>query len=363
MKNLVSLRHVLGSKPTGLGVYANQCCNWVEDYFQCLSIRSNVNCDGDSRIFLRSPYDIVLGAGRGAAIKRFLWALKTSFDSRVKNYIFYSATHHGLLVSNQIITIHDIIPLKFARQAPLQHLFYKYFLPRAALRSRGVITVSETVRQQLIQVMGLAPDSVHVVPNWIDSSRYERRSVRAALAAISGATSKPFLLVVGARYHHKNIIGILKNNSAWVDRFDLRVVSAGGGYAKKIESVVRELGLGDKVFISGYVSSEELNQLYLNCAALVYPSLEEGFGIPLLEAAVRGVPVLASDIPVHREVMLDGAIYINLSSERGWQLAFDKLSDVEYVSRLLDRAHLRALHYNPERARLALLSAIEHLAS
>lgn len=359
---LVTLRHILGENPTGLGVYASQCCTWLEEAYGCSTIAHARPSQTTAPILIRSPPEIVLGVGLLGSIRRVCWSFFVSHS--LKRHIVYAGSHHGIPFSNQIITIHDLIPLHFPRQALLQSLYFRLVLPSLAKRAVFVATVSDTVRAQLVDELGVPAELVRTIPNWIDCNAYQRRSFESTQKALGllNQSRRPFLLVVGARYPHKNITELLENHGAWRDRFDLVIVSAAGPYARTISEVSRRLGIESSVNVRGYVASDELDRLYYDCAALVYPSHDEGFGIPLLEAAARGVPIVASDIKVHREVMADGAIFVRLGDAISWRSSFESLAATEHLRTVLNRAHERAKYYSPQRARQALLDCFNSLS-
>ena len=89
--------------------------------------------------------------------------------------------------------------------------------------------------------------------------------------------------------------------------------------------------------IKGFVSIEELNELYRNCSALVYPSLWEGFGIPPLEAMRYQKPVILSNIDVFKEIFEDAAIYIDIGDSLSWEKCFNDLNKVILKKELLNK--------------------------
>ena len=125
----------------------------------------------------------------------------------------------------------------------------------------------------------------------------------------------PYVLFVGARNAYKNLETVVRA-LAVARRVlpDARLVVAGDGdRGEGIEAertTQASLGLGDAVTYTGLVADVELRRLYRHAAALVLPSLDEGFGFPLIEALACGTPIIASDIPSSREVAGDLAIFV-----------------------------------------------------
>jgi len=141
----------------------------------------------------------------------------------------------------------------------------------------------------------------------------------------------PFLLMVGARYRHKNVGEVLDMAQFWKQDFRLVITSCGGGYRRTLEQKVSALGLTNRVEFKDYLSGDELLRLYQGASALLYPSLWEGFGIPPLEALACGTPVIASDIPVHREVLGEAAQFVKPGDRQGWAAAFQSLASPSII--------------------------------
>ncbi len=310
MKLLVNLS-MLGPRPTGLGVYAGHCAQAADAAFDT-EVIAPPSYRGDARVALRSPQNIVLGAGKGAPIRRWIWAKRRT---RSIDRLVYSPTHHGFDGERgQILTIHDLIALRFPAQHPVQHLFFRHLLPRELRRCRAVFTVSETTKADLNEHYGYPLASIHVVPNGVDRDVFRR-----------AATEMPrddFLLMVGAAYPHKNVDEVLERAALWQTRFSLVVASCRGAYRQHLEGLVRARGLAAKVRFIDYVEPAELVRLYQRCTAFVCPSRWEGFGIPALEALACGAPVIASDIPAHREVLGSAATLVKLGDAASWEAAF-----------------------------------------
>ncbi|EDW4473067.1 glycosyltransferase family 4 protein, partial [Salmonella enterica subsp. salamae] len=134
-----------------------------------------------------------------------------------------------------------------------------------------------------------------------------------------------YFLAVGASWPHKNIHSFIKNKKIWSDSYNLIIVCGRTDYAISLQQMVVDLELTDKVTFLHEVSFNELKVLYSKAHALVYPSIDEGFGIPPIEAMASNTPVIVSDIPVFREVLTNGALYVNPDDEKSWQNAIENI--------------------------------------
>lgn len=344
MKLVINLS-MLGDKPTGLGVYSLNCAKIANKFKTSIIGKVPENVEVNS--IIQSPKSIGIGGGKLAAIRRQFWMRKLTFD---RENLVYSPTHHGLPnQENQIVTIHDMICLRFPMQHLPQYIFFKYLMPRLLRRCKAVFTVSETSRKDILRVYHLSPEKVFVVPNAVDASRFVPGSVD---------TQSPYLLMVGARYSHKNVDEVLQIATFWKDKYRLVVTSCSGKYRKKLELLITELGIGDRVEFRDYVSDEELLSLYQGCSALVYPSKWEGFGIPPLEALACGRPVIASDIEIHREVLGDAALFVELGNKASWREVILALEDEVRIESIVSMGQIRLAHYSPQNSLMALEASL-----
>lgn len=318
---------MLGPKPTGLGVYSEHCARGIASQYD-VKLIAGAGRLPDGEVLFRAPDSVAIGSGKLAAIRRQFWMRSLAVgDGR----LVYSPTHHGLPnLAGQVVTIHDLICLRFPSQHVPQYLFFRFGLPRLLKKCRAVFTVSETTRQDVARAYGYPLERIFVVPNGVDASAF--------LPDPAVRPKEPFLLMVGARYAHKNVDEVLDQSRLWSSRFKLVVTSCGGAYKQRLLQKVADLGLGGRVEFSEYLSREQLIKLYQGCSALVYPSKWEGFGIPPLEALACGSPVIASDIPVHREVLGDAAFFVKLGDTQSWASVFDGVQSAVDVAEKLNSA-------------------------
>lgn len=339
---------MLGNNPTGLGVYSENCAARFGERFDLNLIAGGGRLPRGS-VVLQAPSNVAIGGGVSSALRRHFWMKSVRFDESTT--LVYSPTHHGLPKHNgQIITVHDLICLRFPSQHRPQYLFFRFGLPRLLKRCRAVFTVSETTRKDIADTYGFPLEKIHVVPNGVDASAF--------WPDVSARPAEPYLLMVGARYEHKNVEEVLEVASCWRDNYRLIITSCGGRYRQRLESKVLTAGLSDRVEFKDYLSREELLRLYQGASALVYPSKWEGFGIPPLESLACGVPVIASDIPVHREVLGSAVQFVSLGDADSWAKAIRALGDEAYIKTQMDQAQTLLKKYTWDHAVDALERAL-----
>ena len=190
------------------------------------------------------------------------------------------------------MTVHDLDALDHAELHPDRSTRAIRALVRHLDRADVVLAVSRATADDLVQ-RGVERDRIVVTPNG-------RVELGAPLAV--RVQDGPFVLAVGEQMPRKNLALLLH---VWARAPELpALVHAGpfGSDTARLESLVDELGLAGRVRFLGYVEREVLARLLLDAQALCFPSIAEGFGLPVLEAMAAGLPVVASDLPVIREV-------------------------------------------------------------
>ena len=317
MTRLIINATTLNSNPTGLGVYSNNC---ITKLSKCFDV-DYISTERNSRFV--APNGIAIGTGKAGALKRMMWLNTIHIDSR---FLLYSPTHHGCWrAKRQIITIHDLIAIHQPNQHPNQYRYFRYFLPQLLKRCEAVFTVSEFTKSNVCNYYNYPAERIHVVPNGVDATAFTIGQDTTA------PSSSPYLLIVGANYPHKNVEELLRFCHLWKNKYRLVIASCSGEERNRLDNIVKELNLSQRVSFLGYLSQSDLVQLYKGASALIYPSKVEGFGIPPLEAIACGTPVIASNIPVLREVLGESAFFFTIGNVDSWTQALSDISDSKKV--------------------------------
>lgn len=235
----------------------------------------------------------------------------------------------------RVVTIHDLIYARFPEaHTGLRDKGMRVLVPQAAHRSDRVIADSQSTREDLIALLGLSPERIDVVPLGLGSVRRHRQLSQSATRERFGLGERPVLLSLSAKRPHKNL-GALIGALAKIPK-ETRPVLVLPGYPTAHEQELCEraaaAGVTEDVRFVGWIASEELEGLWAVATAFVFPSLYEGFGLPVLEAMARGVPVACSDASSLPEVAGDAALLFDPRDER--QIA-------EVLGRLLADTELR----------------------
>jgi glycosyltransferase involved in cell wall biosynthesis len=261
----------------------------------------------------------------------------------------------------RVVTVHDLIYARFPEaHSGIREKGMRVLVPAAARRSDRVIVDSQSTRSDLVELVGVPPDRVDVVPLGLGSVRREaplpEREVRTRFAL----GERRVVLSLSAKRPHKNLpvlLGALALIAA-----EERPVLVLPGYPTAHEAELREraaaLGIADSVRFLGWVSGSEIEGLWALADAFVFPSLYEGFGLPVLEAMARGVPVACSNASSLPEVAGEAALLFDPHDEGAIAAAVERLlADPVEAERLRARGHERVRLFTWERtAQLTLES-------
>jgi glycosyltransferase involved in cell wall biosynthesis len=286
---------------------------------------------------------------------------------RLDAFLFPSLqTYFPVLGTPTVVGLHDTIPEELphltmgSRRA---RTFWRAKQGLAIRRASRLFTVSEASRQALTTRLGLAPGRVAVVPEAPDPLFATRspQEVAKSRRAVGLKTDEPYLLYVGGISPHKDIETLI---DAFANVREGRLVLVGDlesetyvSAAASVRERIAAHGVGDDVLLPGYVDDEILAGLYSGAAAVVIPSLGEGFGLPAVEAARCGAPLVLSDLPAHRETMDGAALYFPPGNA---DALASRLREVLAEPRVLGERARRAVAdrtWNPAAERLRMLIA------
>jgi glycosyltransferase involved in cell wall biosynthesis len=270
-----------------------------------------------------------------------------------------TAPAHGPF--RRVVTVHDLIYARYPEaHSGWREKGMRVLVPLAARRSDRVIADSNSTRADLIELLGLSAERIDVVPLGLGAGRRETPMEERLLRERLRLGDRRVLLSLSAKRPHKNLaalIGALARLPA-----DERPVLVLPGYPTWHEAELREraeaAGVGADVRLIGWISSVELEGLWSIAEAFLFPSLYEGFGLPVLEAMARGVPVACSNSSSLPEVAGDAALLFDPHRESEIAEAMRRLlAEPELRGRLRALGRERAKLFSWERAaRLTLES-------
>ncbi|HVE68577.1 MAG TPA: glycosyltransferase family 1 protein [Solirubrobacteraceae bacterium] len=263
----------------------------------------------------------------------------------------------------RVVTVHDLI----FRLHPEAHQGLRtrgmgLLVPLAARRSDRVIAVSRSTRDDLVRHVGIAAAKVDVVPQGMGAPARADPVPEARLRERHALGSRAVVLSVSAKRPHKNLARLLEALALIAP--ERRPALVLPGYPTWHETELREraraLGVEGDVRFLGWIDAAELEGLYALAAAFVFPSLYEGFGLPVLEAMSRGVPVATSDRSSLPEVAGDAALLFDPLSPRAIATAMETLlGDAQRAERLRAAGRRRAAQFTWEATAAGTLDSYE----
>lgn len=215
------------------------------------------------------------------------------------------------------VTIHDMTAWRFPKALPIIYRAYiKWAISHAVRNGDLIFTVSNAVRDEISRMFNISASKVQVAYNGPASQFWSApkvlpESTEAERIRSSLGIKEEFLLFVGTLEVRKNVLTLIKAFEIARKEKKLQLVLAGrpGKGFSSLSAYIREHQLTNEIVITGYLSQQTLIALYDLALGFVYPSFYEGFGIPLVEAMVRGTPIIASKIPSTDEITGDAALY------------------------------------------------------
>lgn len=233
----------------------------------------------------------------------------------------YHATHYVLPAISPcrvVVTIHDVIHLLYPEYLPNRLAFFyaQRMIRRSLARSDRIITVSRNTRSDLGRFFDLDTKKVRVVYNGVEDV-FRQEMAQDDLDRWLGQLKleQPYLLFVGNPKPHKNLPNVLRAyaRARQLHDFDAPLVFVGdrGDAESQLRHLAESLGIRDKVLMLGHVAQEALPAVYRGASLFLYPTLYEGFGLPVIEAMASGVAVITSDNSALKEIAEGYAHLVN----------------------------------------------------
>jgi glycosyltransferase involved in cell wall biosynthesis len=270
-----------------------------------------------------------------------------------------------------VVTIHDLIFLRHPQAFhPLKRLYLTALTGWSARHAAHVIAVSDSTRQDVLDLLGVPPERVTTVHNGV-SERFVPASDEAKRDFLDrhGVTGR-VVLYVGTLEPRKNLTVLLQSFASFAGKpgmEDVTLVIGGskGWYYDEIFATAERLGLaaGGRVRFLGRVPDDDLPLWYNVATVFAYPSLYEGFGLPALEAMACGTPVVVSSTPALLEVVGDAGIIAAPEDTGGWAAALERLlAGGPEAEQLRERGLRRASEFTWERSAAATARVLSEAA-
>ncbi len=295
---------VLISQPTGISVYANNILPQLQKLNPTLLVPNNIpnfNCH-------LIPNNMTPAQGTKGHLRRLFWTqFKISnIYKKLQANLLFSPLPEAPLFSQcrYIIMAHDLIPLRFPRTGSRLTAYFKYYIPQVLSQAEHIICNSEATAKDVTDFFKIPSKKITPIPLGYDSQRFQFLDL----------PTKNYFLYLGRHDHYKNLYRLIEAFANLPNSYEYELWFAGptdNTYTPTLKTKIRELGLTNLVKFLDYVPTGELPKIISQAIALVFPSLWEGFGFPVLEAMGCGTPVITSNISSLPEVAGDAAILVN----------------------------------------------------
>ena len=247
-----------------------------------------------------------------------------------------------------VVTVHDLSFLRVPETHSVESRRYYSGIYRTARTAERIICPSQVTADDLLDMTDADPERIRVIHEAPDP-----RYVASGPVFRSNESRKPYILTVGSIEKRKNVKTLIEAVAAMspAERPDVKIVGAPGSAYEDCVKLVDRNRLTDRVEFLGRVSTEMIASLYRGASAMVYPSLYEGFGLPVVEAMVCGVPVITSTSSCLPEVAGDAAILVGPEDVDGLRDAILRvIGDPDLSAGMRARGLRRAASFSWDRA-------------
>ena len=289
---------------TGISIYANQ----ILPALKPLNPKLLVSQEKPNYACFPIPNNMTPDQGTQGHLRRLVW---TQFKlpkiyHQFKGNLIFSPIPEAPLYSGcrSIVMAHDLIPLRFPRRGSRLTAYFKYYIPQVLSQAEHIVCNSLATAQDLIQFFKLPEQKITPIPLAYDLQRFQFLDL----------PTRDYFLYIGRHDSHKNLSRLITAFSNLKNRSDYELWLAGPTdqtYTPELKQQVQHLGLTEQVKFLNYVPADEFIQVINQAIALVFPSLWEGFGFPVLEAMACGTPVITSNLSSLPEVGGNAAFYVN----------------------------------------------------
>ena len=306
MFNLINLS-VLLPQPTGISNYILNLLPYLQPLAPTLLTARKI----DGFDCYPVPDNLTPAEGKIGHLRRLWW---TQFHlpriyRQLDASLLFSPLPEAPLYSgcHFVVMVHDLIPLRFPNPKSFLTPYCRYIMPQVLAQAAHIVCNSEATAQDITSFYGIPAKKITPIPLAYDASRFRPLASESEVAI-------PYFLYLGRHDPHKNLSRLIAAFAQIPSCFECQLWLAGPSdrrYTPQLQAQVTELGLQERVKFLNYIPEAELPQLFNRAVALVFPTLWEGFGIPLLEAMACGTPAIAANLGAAPEVVGEAALLVD----------------------------------------------------
>jgi glycosyltransferase involved in cell wall biosynthesis len=293
----------LTPEPTGIGTYAANLFPQLQKLEPTLLTSQQI----DDYTCHQIPGNLTSDFGSKGQINRILW---TQFNlpkiyKKLQSSLIFSPIPEAPLYSGcrYIVTVHDLIPLRFPQKFSRLTTYFRYYIPQALRQAEHIICDSQATADDVANFFQIPAKKMSVIPLACDNINFRYLDL----------PDRNYFLYTGRHDAYKNLERLIMAFASLPDRTNYELWLAGppNAYTPVLTAQVAELGLESLIKFLGYVPYDQLPILMNQAIALIFPTLWEGFGLPILEAMACGTPVITSNLSSMPEVAGDAALLVN----------------------------------------------------
>ncbi|MBD2613724.1 glycosyltransferase family 4 protein [Nostoc punctiforme FACHB-252] len=328
------------NRPTGISTYALNLLPHLQQLYPTLLVCQNIsgyNC-------YPIPPDLTPEQGLKGHLKRLFW---TQFQlpqiyKKLKSQILFSLLPEAPIYTNCsfVVMVHDFIPLRFPKSFSPLTPYHRYYVPQILKQAQHIICNSQATAKDITDFYQIPDRKITPIPLAYDRTHF----------CVLNLPTRNYFLYIGRQNTYKNLHRLIAAFAALPNNSDYELWLAGpsdGRYTPTLKAQVAQLGISHQVKFLDYVPYSELPKIINQAIALVFPSLWEGFGLPVLEAMACGTPVITSNLSSLPEVAGDAAILINPYNTREITEAMEAIAtDSTLRSRLSNEGIIRSQQFS-----------------
>jgi glycosyltransferase involved in cell wall biosynthesis len=300
---LINLSFLI-AQPTGISIYAKNVLPYLKNLnptlltaypepdYNCYQISGKMNPD----------------YGIKGHLRRLFWTqfqLPIIYHKFPTNLLFSPVPEAPLYAGcRAVVMAHDLIPLRFPKQGIGITNYFRYYIPQVLNQAQHIICNSQTTADDLMQFFGIKAAKITPIPLAYD----------AKIFRFLDLPTSNYFLYIGRHDYYKNVTRLIDAFALLPQRNNYQLWLVGASdptNTPRLKNQVRELGLNDLIKFLDYLPGDELPRVINQAIALVFPSIWEGFGLPVLEAMACGTPVITSNLSSLPEVTGNASLLVD----------------------------------------------------
>ncbi len=322
-------------KPTGIGNYTLQLIWWLSEQLKGEEDELYVFGRSDQRCIPEFNNTLFIDCGKVNILKRLFWE-QTVFPSIIKKYnlnLMHSPNYSIPIFAEckKVCTIHDLTCYLFPKRRKFFHgLYFRKMIKCSVEKADFIITVSDNTKKDIEKIFCRKFGNMQTIYQGYNSIFSEINYNKNLILNDSIDLSRPYFLFVSTIEPSKNVERLISAFSRFISdtssEYMLYLVGKIGWYYKKIKNILNKPEFSRNIRYLGYQNNIQLSLLYKHAFCFVFPSLYEGFGIPLLEAMACGIPVICSNTSSIPEVVDNAALTFDPFDKENILLALKTIS-------------------------------------